>query len=290
MAVLIDGESVARLPVDDRGLSYGDGLFETLALVDGGPCLWQRHLDRLGAGCRQLGITAPDPGLLRQEAARVIAGRRSGVLKIILTRGSSRRGYRPDPAACPRRILQWLPAPAYPPSWIAEGVAVRFCTTTLGRNRRLAGAKHLNRLEQVLGRSEWDDPAIAEGLMLDSEGLVIEGTMSNLFAESQGRLLTPRLDQAGVAGVVRGLVMEWARASGIPCEARDLLPGDLLGVDALFLTNSLIGIWPVRRVQDRQFQPGELTLRLQAALLPSILAVPEWCAADAREAAVRPTA
>jgi 4-amino-4-deoxychorismate lyase len=276
LAVLIDGHPGECLPVTDRGLSYGDGLFETLALEDGGPCLWERHLERLAAGCRRLGIAAADPGLLRHEAVEAIAGRRDGVLKIILTRGSGGRGYRPDPAARPRRILQWFPAPGYPPSWSVEGVRARFCTTVLGRNPRLAGIKHLNRLEQVLARAEWSDPAIAEGLMLDSEGLVIEGTMSNLFLERDGRLLTPRLDRAGVAGVLRALVLEQARAQGIRCEQRDLTPQDLLTADALFLSNSLIGIWPVRRLGERRYGLGALTLALREGGLASTIRTPEW--------------
>jgi 4-amino-4-deoxychorismate lyase len=276
LAVLIDGHPGERLPVTDRGLSYGDGLFETLALADAGPCLWRLHLERLDAGCRRLGIAAPEPVLLRREAARAIAGHRDGVLKIILTRGSGGRGYRPDPAARPRRILLWFPGPEYPDSWTVEGVHVRFCATQLGRNPRLAGIKHLNRLEQVLARAEWANPAIAEGLMLDSEGLVIEGTMSNLFVERDGRLLTPRLDRTGVAGVVRALVLEQARAQGIVCEERDLEPQELLAADALFLTNSLIGIWPVRRLEERRYGLGALTLALREAVTASALGTPEW--------------
>jgi 4-amino-4-deoxychorismate lyase len=276
LAVLIDGAPGERIPVTDRGLSYGDGLFETLALADAGPCLWGRHLERLDAGCRRLGIAAPDHGMLRREAAQAIAGRNDGVLKIILTRGNGGRGYRPDPAARPRRILLCFPGPEYPASWAVEGVQVRFCATQLGRNPRLAGIKHLNRLEQVLARAEWANPAIAEGLMLDSEGLVIEGTMSNLFVERDGRLLTPRLDRTGVAGVVRTLVLEQARAQGIVCEERDLKPHELLAADALFLTNSLIGIWPVRRLEERRYSLGALTLTLREAVRASALGTPEW--------------
>ena len=271
MAVLINGHPGERIPVTDRGLSYGDGLFETLALADGGPCLWGRHLERLDAGCRRLGIAVPDPGLLQREAAQAIAGSRDGVLKIMVTRGSGGRGYRADPAAPPRRILQRSPAPEYPRSWPLEGVHTRFCSTPLGHNPMLAGIKHLNRLEQVLARAEWGDPAIAEGLMLDSDGLVIEGTMSNLFVERDGRLLTPRLDRAGVAGVVRSLVLEQARAQGIVCEERDLAPQELLQADALFLSNSLIGIWPVRRLEERRYGLGPLTLALREAVRASAM-------------------
>lgn len=281
--MLIDGIPEDRIPVDDRGLNYGDGLFETLNLSRGGPCLWQRHLDRLEAGCRRLGITAPDPCLLRHEAARVIAGRRDGVLKILITRGSSGRGYRPDPQAQPRRLLQWLPAPNYPSDARTQGVLLRFCATPMARNPRLAGIKHLNRLEQVLARSEWDDPAISEGLMLDSEGLVIEGTISNLFVEADDKLLTPKLDQAGVQGVVRGLVLEGARSLGVECQERELIVADLTEADALFLTNSLFGIWPVSRLEGRSYRPGKWTRELQQLLLPAILDTPEWQASDRRE-------
>ncbi|MBI2779452.1 MAG: aminodeoxychorismate lyase [Gammaproteobacteria bacterium] len=153
----------------------------------------------------------------------------------------------------PTRLVALYAWPEYPPAFWVEGVAVRLCSTRLGSNPALAGIKHLNRLEQVLARSEWDDPAIPEGLMLDGEGYVIEGTMSNLFIVRNGRLLTPDLTQCGVAGVMRGCILDGARDAGIPVDITQITLDDVKSSDEVFLCNSLIGVWPVRHCAEIDF-------------------------------------
>ncbi len=265
--ILINGEAGDRIDVLDRGLQYGDGLFETLRVRAGRPCLWAAHLARLRRGCERLGIAMPAEARLRDEAGRLCAGLDDGVLKIVLTRGPGGRGYRPPRDARPTRLLAVFPAPDYPPQYAQAGVAARLCDTRLGLNPALAGLKHLNRLEQVLARAEWDEPGIAEGLMLDIEGNVIEGTMSNLFMVRAGRLCTPGLSRCGVAGVMRARVMAEAGAQGIPVEEGRIGLRDLAAADELFLTNSVIGVWPVRRLDGRDYvAPGPLTARLAAAV------------------------
>lgn len=264
--MLIDGKDSDRIAADDRGLLYGDGLFETIAVRDGVPQLWPQHMARLQRDSRRLGITLPAEELLQSEAQALCATSGRGVLKIIITRGSGGRGYRPAPQSVPRRILSLHPWPDYPVHCWQQGVAVRLCDTRLGRNPRLAGIKHLNRLEQVLARNEWDDAAIAEGLMLDTDGLLIEGTMSNVFLVRDGELRTPALEHCGVAGVMRGHVMALAAELGIPCAVMPLGLTEVGRADELFVCNSLIGIWPVRRFQEHEFIPGPLTRRLQQAV------------------------
>jgi 4-amino-4-deoxychorismate lyase len=260
--------------VDDRGLHYGDGLFETFAVRDGAPMLWDHHLARLSAGCARLRLAPPAPRLLAEEAGRLCAGQERGVLKLLLTRGPQGRGYRiaregHGPAGRgPTRVLTLFPADPYPADHYRDGVAVRVCATRLGLNPALAGLKHLNRLEQVLARDEWDDAGIAEGLMLDARGDVVEGTMSNLFAVGEGRLYTPPVAEAGVAGVMRRLVMERAAALGVPVAEERLSVDRLMGAQEVFLCNSLIGIWPVRRIEQAAFEAGPLTRRLMAQVAP----------------------
>jgi 4-amino-4-deoxychorismate lyase len=254
-AVLVDGLAGEVLSVHDRGLAYGDGLFETLAVRDGRPCLWQRHLDRLFGGARRLGIPLPDPARLRAEALALSAGQARAVLKLILTRSGGGRGYRPPADAAVRRIVMRTDWPASPAEATTEGVAVRLCRTRCALSPDLAGLKHLGRLEQVLARAEWDDPAVPEGIMLDPAGRVVEATQSNLFVETDGRLATPRLDQAGVAGIVRGLVLEAAAELGQAVEETRLSLADLQAADALYLTNSLIGVWPVARFEAHAYAP-----------------------------------
>ncbi len=252
-----------HVPLDDRGLHYGDGLFETMALQGGRLRLLDLHLERLAQGAARLAI--PLPGLDGLGAALEAFARQQGegVLKLILTRGSG-RGYAPPAAPSPNLILSHYPAP---PMDGQEGVAVRLCALRLSRQPLLAGIKHLNRLEQVLARAEWHDPAIAEGLLQDGEGFLVEGIASNVFLVAGGRLLTPLLDLCGVAGVMRAHVMRQARTLGLEVQEARLGLHDLLAADELFLTNSLHGIRPVvELIGHREWVLGPLTRTLQENL------------------------
>jgi len=260
---LINGEPDERVSVHDRGFQYGDGLFETLAVVRGVPLLWERHLRRLLHGAARLGIgvTTETGTVLRAEADRMCQGAGRAVLKIILTRGASGRGYAPPADAVPTRVVSLSP-------WAeslsrTHGARVKFCDTTVARNRSLAGIKHLNRLEQILARRELETN-YDEGLMRDETGCVIEGTMSNVFIVSHGALLTPDLSYSGVAGVMRELVLECAPTLPLTCRVTTLTPEEILKAEEVFLTNSLIGLWPVTRVESKTYAAGPVTQRLRA--------------------------
>ncbi|MCI0399909.1 MAG: aminodeoxychorismate lyase [Gammaproteobacteria bacterium] len=260
--VLINGAPGDCIAVNDRGLHYGDGLFETIPVVNGEPLCWERHVDRLRHGCERLRITSPNECLLFNEALRVCAAMKRGILKIILTRGSSDRGYRAPIDATATRIIADYPWPNYPEHYYTYGVTVRLCETRLSQNKQLAGIKHLNRLEQVLARSEWNDAAVAEGLMLDSQDYVIEGTMTNLFMVSGQTLITPELSLCGVAGIMRSLVIETAPVLGMTAKVAQLRLDDLNAANEIFLCNSVIGIWAVRRFIKREYPFGHWTNRI----------------------------
>jgi 4-amino-4-deoxychorismate lyase len=127
----------------------------------------------------------------------------------------------------------------------------------------LAGIKHLNRLEQVMARAEWDTPAIAEGLMLDRQGHVISGTQSNLFMIKGKQLLTPRLSEAGIAGVVRGLVLESAPRFSLQPQLAELTVEDLKHADALFMTNAIMGLCPVSRFEQTVYRLNNIPAELK---------------------------
>lgn len=266
LRTLVDGRERAQLPADDRGLLYGDGLFETCVLRSGRLELWSRHRQRLSEGCQRLNIAEPDAPQLDAELRQLCRGFSNALVKLILTRGSGGRGYRPPSPAVPRRIWQLFPLPEYPPEYARSGVSVHRCQTRLAHNPLLAGIKHLNRLEQVLARSEWDDPALAEGLLQDSAGNCIEATMSNLFVVSDGRLLTPDLSRCGVAGVMRAELLELAGNAGITVQIGDINRQQLDNADELFLTNSVIRLWPVLAVGEQRYQHGDLARRLALLL------------------------
>lgn len=266
MTMLINGEAMQSVSAEDRGLQYGDGLFETLAVANGKPLLWRQHMTRLRRGCERLALPAPDEVRLRREALEVSQGRQHGVLKITYTRGAGGRGYSPADAGPATRIVQSFPWPDYPNHYASDGIAAIVCDTRLSRNPALAGIKHLNRLEQILARSEWDTPDIAEGLMLDTEGCVIEGTAANVFVVKEGVAATPDLTQCGVEGIMRALVLEHLDRLGIPCEVRAMGLEAVKSADEIFLTNSLIGVWPVRRLTDRTYPIGPITRQVVATL------------------------
>ena len=187
-------------------------------------------------------------------------------MKVTITRGSAGRGYAIPAASTPTRIVAAYPAAARDPAPARDGVRVRRCDLVLSEQPRLAGAKTLNRLENVLARSEWTDPAIAEGLLADARGRVIEGTFSNVFIATGGVVSTPDLRRCGVIGAQRERARELLAGAGFDCRVRDIGWDELAGADEVFLTGSLIGAWPVARLDERRWVPGPVARRLQALI------------------------
>ncbi|HEX5306598.1 MAG TPA: aminodeoxychorismate lyase [Dyella sp.] len=256
---LINGQPGALLSAQDRGLLYGDGLFETIRVVDGVAPLWPRHMARLAEGCMRLGLPAPDADVLAAELRAVSDGLRAAVVRITVTRGEGARGYAPPAHPQCTRIVAAFPMPALEPRAASQGMRVRICALRLAEQPRLAGLKHLNRLEQVLARAEWSDPAIGEGLLLDAAGRVVCATMANVFAVIDDALVTPAVIRCGVAGVARAEVL----ATHSTAQVRDVHLDELLDASEVFLTSSVRGILPVQAVGDKVFAPGPITRALQ---------------------------
>jgi 4-amino-4-deoxychorismate lyase len=263
MLTWVDGKPAELLSVKDRGLAYGDGLFETIAVNAGQPVLLERHMARLAQGCTRLAIPLDEPGV-RQQLLAFSQQVGDGVAKLIVTRGDGLRGYASPNPSCPRLILQAAAKPVYPQTHAEQGVRLFPCTTRLAEQPLLAGLKHLNRLEQVLARNEWQGSDHAEGLMRDVTGRVIEGVYSNLLLVIKGVLVTADLSRCGVAGVMRAELLAQAEAQGIACEVRDIRYDELLAADEVMLCNSLYGVWPVRALLTHDWPVGLLTRKLQA--------------------------
>lgn len=252
MRILVDGEPRDAVDALDRGLHYGDGLFETLAVTNRRLRFLDWHLERLADGMRRLGFPPPDLEALRAELAAAVDQGTTAV-KLLVTRGSGPRGYRPPRDARPTRIvLAYDGPPSTPP---AAGLRVGWCRTRLARNPALAGLKHTSRLEQVLARAEWDDGRMDEGLMQDGDGRVIAATQANLFARIGGRWVTPELDGCGVAGIMRRALREWLKGQGSPVDVRPIPAAELSNATALVLTNALIGAQPVADLAGRALEP-----------------------------------
>ncbi|MDZ7754275.1 MAG: aminodeoxychorismate lyase [Gammaproteobacteria bacterium] len=263
---MINGTPQGTVSPDDRGLNYGDGLFETCAVRDGRPLLWERHRERLHRGCRQLRIPPPAAATLDDEVTALCRDQQQAVVKVLLTRGSGGRGYRPPAKAEPLRIVSIHPWPQQVEERARRGISVRRCITPSSANPALARIKHTSRLENVLARAEWsaDDPA--EGLMLNLEGEVVEGTASNVFMVKDDMLYTPSLERSGVAGIVREVLLEGAAEAGIPVAVTAIPVAQLKQASEVFVCNSVAGIWPVVWFDGTAMPQGPLTRRLQGIL------------------------
>jgi 4-amino-4-deoxychorismate lyase len=267
LAALINGQPLEKvetaIALDDRGLQYGDGLFETMLVRNGVVRFLEAHRERLAGGCKLCGIEMPPEDVLAREVTTLAARHPNGVIKVIVTRGRGGRGYCADPHTPPTRIVA---AYSLPPDIDAETVRVRWCETRLGRNPKLGGIKHLNRLEQVLARNEWHDAAIGEGLMLDTEGEVICATAANVFVIHEGVLTTPDLRFCGIRGIMRAKVLQAALGLGLAVSEEPVWPADVETASEVFLTNALRGIRVVTHLENHEWSAAPVATQLRAAL------------------------
>lgn len=252
-AVTADADALLRT----RALHYGDGVFRTVLVVDGRVADRECQLDTLAADAEALDLEA-DRAALDADIDALLAAHGRGALRITLSRAAGARGYRPDTRRADR-LLQLSALPPYAARCWAGGVDVGWSRVLLGVQPRLAGIKHLNRLEQVLASREM--PADRhEVLMCDAEGRVTCGTRSNLFLVIDNALVTPDLTLAGVAGMMRRKLISLARRHGLPCEVGLISPDEVRHASEGFLSNSLIGIWPIRRLGSLEWPaPGPWT-------------------------------
>jgi 4-amino-4-deoxychorismate lyase len=264
---LVNGTSASSIAVTDRGLQFGDGVFETIRIHQGRPVWWQQHIDRLLEGCDRLHFeNLPDIRRLQTEANDLIKGCNTGSLKIMITRGDSSSGYAAPDGCTPNRILVLSPGLRHE-SKAEQGIFLGVCEQQITGSKQLSGIKHLNRLEQVLARNECIKNGWDEGVMLDSQHRVIEGCMSNIFVWQKERLLTPQLENTGIRGVCRDRILSLAEEQGLTVEQCELDLGDLQHGDGMFVSNSLIGIWPVVEYKCQNFKQRQLEINASTRLL-----------------------
>jgi len=265
--VRVNGIDTRCVDSADRGLQYGHGVFETCRVIAGRIPLWPYHRARLCSGAQRLGI-AVDLAGVEADVAVLSVNVDAAVIKIIVTAGAAGRGYAAMANGRCNRVVSRFAMPV--PRSDCDAVTVRLCSTRLSIQPALAGVKHLNRLEQVLARSEWNDASVAEGLMCDSNGRLIEGTASNLFLVYPDRIVTPALKQCGVAGVVRRILLEERPGIDRAIDVRDVAVDELRRVDGCFLTNAVSGVWDVAHVKGIGDMP-----RRAARIVPAVRAALE---------------
>jgi 4-amino-4-deoxychorismate lyase len=261
--IFVNGAATDSVAALDRGLAYGDGVFRTLPVRRGKPQCWPLHFRKLAHDCAAIGIPCPPEAVLAAELGQLARESSDFAAKIIVTRGGGARGYAPPPSASPTRVVLSAGLPEYPAEFARAGIRAHLCATRLSSQPRLAGLKHLNRLENVLARAEWSDPAVAEGLVFDSEDHVVGGTMSNLFIVEGGALVTPELSRCGVAGVTRERIMNTAARQGIACRVESVPRARFFAAQEAMVVNSLIGAWQIRQCADRNWETGTVISRVR---------------------------
>lgn len=256
-----NGHEIAPALGGTRALNYGDGVFRTLLVIDRHVVDLERQLRKLSEDALALDLDAPDESGFREELEALAKTQAAAALRVTLSRADSGRGYAPGSRSCDR-FIQLRPLPEHPRSCWSEGVDIAWSRVLLGIQPRLAGIKHLNRLEQVLASRDWA-PDQREALMCDAEGRVICGTRSNVFFVIENVLVTPDVSLAGVAGMMRAKLVELTRSRGIGCEVGVVAPDEVRHASEAFVCNSLVGIWPVRRIGRLSLPaPGPMTRRV----------------------------
>lgn len=272
---LINGIAADYLNINDRAIHYGDGLFETILCDSSKLYYWQQHYDRLQASAEKLKIACPEaPDFLNDISALLDSNKVDGscVLKIILSRGTGERGYKFTGKGRPSRIVLLSETSKDHSSLLSNSLLdgkLFICEQQVSINENLAGLKHLNRLENVMARNEWHDNngKYIDGLMLNADCQVIEGTMSNLFAVKDKQLFTPSLERSGVRGIMRDVITGLAARKKMQVSVTDLTIDALSSMDELFISNSLIGIKAVTSLGDSIYKDHSITERLFNELL-----------------------
>ena len=260
MQIWYGDDAVTHWAADDRGIAYGDGLFETIRVCASQGVLLAEHLQRLQQGCRQLGI--PFLASWPQRIMSFLADAADGILRVQVTRGAGGRGYQSPPSIVPGFALSWHALPSYPAQYTQWGVRVADAPFALAAQPMLAGIKHSNRLEQVLLRDALaTQPQCQELVVCNAAGELVEGVFSNLFLVRDGILLTPPVSDCGIAGALRAALLANAP---LPIQVATLTPDDLLAADEVFFANSVMGIWPVAAYRERAWPVGQYTRQCQA--------------------------
>lgn len=260
----VNGEQATSIEVTDRGFRYGDGLFETLRIIDGDIEFWDLHQQRLEFGMHKLRVPI-SLETLRKQLQSCLSGTpdrllETAVLRITVSRGMGPPGYKPTEGVEPTVVIS-IEAPGP----VANNPArLVWCKTPASCNPALAGLKHLNRLDNVLAADELNDCDADEGLMTTPEGVVVSGIWSNVFVVTGGELRTPLLETAGIEGTIRRFIVEiLAPGLGIPVRLENMSRADVTNADEVFLTNSLMGLRPVAELDAKRWSKWPLTQRLQ---------------------------
>ena len=258
-------DAQAAVPVNDRGFMYGDGLFETMRVVDGRPFRAVEHLDRLARGADFLKIKSPfTPDELKAFAGQLIEKNqmRDAILRVVLTRGPGERGYTPHAGGRPTVAMTLHPAPPLDPParWKLVTSSYR-----VPASDPLAAFKTLNKLVHIMARSQAVERGADEALLLNTDGEVVEAASGNVFWISRNRVCTVPNGCGALPGITRAVVLEICPALGLQTNQRVIKPEALQMAEGVFITQSAFGVVPVVALDGKPVARSPLVVQLGQA-------------------------
>ncbi|ORT50333.1 4-amino-4-deoxychorismate lyase [Vibrio sp. qd031] len=259
----INGVKQEHVPALDRSFQYGDGCFTTIQTQFGELRHWELHVERMQACLNTLGIATPPWRDIKHQLMDIALDDPIAGVKLLISRGSGGRGYASPHNAHSLIMSNHFAYPQHYPQWQTDGIKLGISRIKLGHNPLLAGHKHNNRLEQVLVKNDLDAQQVDDGVVLDINEHIVETSSANIFWRKGSTLYTPILDKAGVAGIIRRLIIQDAEPLGFKALLGRFDLVDLHDADEVFVSNALLGVAPVVQVGERRYPIGELTLKLQ---------------------------
>ena len=255
---LINGSSSKNISPFDRGLSYGDGVFRTFLVKNRNPINWDIHYKKLKLDADIFKIKIPTKKELLLDIKKLFNLNKSYIGKIIITRGTSNQGYQYKKNITSTRILLKINYKKINPSLYLNGVSLKVCKTRVSHNEIYGGAKHLNRIDNVLAKSELNN-SVFDGLMLDKDGFINECVSSNIFARYGKSIIIPKQKNAGVSGVCQEIIIKYSKLLGFNFKYQDINLEKLKKADEVIITNSIFGALYVNKIDKKEWKEDLFT-------------------------------
>ncbi len=269
---IINGKEQSNISIFNRNFQYGDGLFETCVVKNNQILFWEKHLSRLDIGCRKLKIKNIEEEIWLKDIKKALSltSKKNCVLKLILSRGNSQRGYSyPDDILQVRVVI----VSEMKNVQAKESFSLEYASSGYHSNPNLAGIKHCNRIEQILARSSLKRD---EAIMLDENQNIISVTQGNIYFIFGQSLVTPKLDRCGVIGSRRSLILELAESIELNVEQGNVSMNDAKKADEAFISNSIMGIQSVNSIEKYQLPKKMITEQIKIAFESATQDIKSW--------------
>ncbi|EPE37642.1 Aminodeoxychorismate lyase [Candidatus Photodesmus katoptron] len=264
----VNGKLSSSISVMDRSFQYGDGCFTTMLVFEGKIQHWDMHVKRMEECLHFLNIALPNWEKVYKWLMEARLKNRKSGLKLHITRGKGHFGYNSQGIESPNITISHFLVPNHYKRLIRYGLELGVCNQNLGINPLLAGYKHNNRLEQVLLKLEINRLGLFDAIVLDIKKNLIETTIANLFWVKNNIIYTPSLENAGVNGITRQLVIQFSSSKNLKLIIDNFQFQCLDDAEEIFITNSILGVVPVIKIISKHYNIGKVTRYFQERLNP----------------------